>query len=110
MPPATPRATRYPPALPEPLPDSMLAAARGRRLLNRGRSFLRLVRLGRHLADLGLDRAFLGERSVAVCDVAGQDLFLRDRDVLSRQGVDAGPRSALQLFAALGRNADELEL
>src|SRR5689334_8912282 len=102
MPPVTPRATRYPPEDGDPWSASRGALARGRDLLNRSRPFLRLVGLGRHLADLGLDRPLFGERAVAVRDVAGQDLFLRDGDVLSRDRVDAGPGAALQLLAALG--------
>src|SRR6266404_1408408 len=110
MPPATPRATWYPPAPGEPFAVSRGIVARDRDLLNRRRPFLGLIRLRGHLADLGLDRPVLGERAVAVRDVTGQDLFLCDRDVLSRQAVEARPGSALQLLAALGGDADELEL
>src|SRR5262245_16000519 len=91
MPPLTPRAMRGAPSL------------------TRDAAFVEAVRLGRYLADLGLHRDLLRERTVAVGDHPRQDLLLGDGNRLLRGAVDAGAGAALQLLAALRRDGDELE-
>src|SRR6266446_5898156 len=103
MPPDTPRAILGPrPAAPAPRSGSLLTGA--------GRGLLRGERLGGHFGHLGLALVLLGEGTVVVVDDAGQHLLLGDGDRLDGVRLDLRPGAALQLFAALGRDGDELEL